>query len=378
MRTTTTTTTGQALTIGYPNSVAFMYSPQLVRVTGLAPDFAKITVTLTHVGSGRQHAETRAFHDGSVRFDISRIMQLLAPDVDEISKRLGDEAPSFAEPFLLSVSFDTGQMKTPLLDPQAEIIGMYGALDQGETYGEGFQRRLWVNFPQTFNLWADELPSQGFTFPPSAFVSAVRTPKDPCNEYDLMQTLQKNGFDNIIKTLRSGAPTKVWFTWRYEIKDGNEREVLTKRGTLIPDCSGRNDGTYLRWLNRRGEMSYWLFVNSKQRVTTSATDTFVRYYPGDPTVPEGNVFGNPQKASFREAREMVLGAVGLSREEYDELCDLASSPVVERLMPGEDSTTWQRVNVVAGTFERNIRRMTPSRQELEFVIELPERNTIQL
>jgi hypothetical protein len=39
---------------------------------------------------------------------------------------------------------------------------------------------------------------------------------------------------------------------------------------------------------------------------------------------------------------------------------------------------WQRVNVVAGTFERGIKRMTPNRQDLEIIIELPERNTIKL
>ena len=39
---------------------------------------------------------------------------------------------------------------------------------------------------------------------------------------------------------------------------------------------------------------------------------------------------------------------------------------------------WQRVNVAGGTFARNVRRETPSRQDLEFIIELPERNTIKL
>lgn len=118
---------------------------------------------------------------------------------------------------------------------------------------------------------------------------------------------------------------------------------------------------------------------------------------------------------------MVLSASGLSLDEFEDLCDLATSPVVERLvvidpedtgtdvvldgnLAGYDSTnvlvqtgtpdeveggdadtatheivnTWQRVNVAAGTFERNIRRRTPSRQDLEIIIELPERNTIQL
>jgi hypothetical protein len=39
---------------------------------------------------------------------------------------------------------------------------------------------------------------------------------------------------------------------------------------------------------------------------------------------------------------------------------------------------WQRVTVAAGSYSRNIRRRTPNGQDVEIVIELPERNTIKL
>ena len=350
-------------------------------------------------------------------------MQLLATDVDEISKRIGYwTANSLSEPFTLEIAYTDAEGTTTIATE--DIVGMYGALDQGEIYGEHTQRRLWVNFPQTFNLWRDAEGSVQFVTD-EAYISPNVTEGKPCYECSLMNTLSAVGESDLIKALKNGAPLRnLGLSWRSRIEDSNEIAEELRTITLVPDCSRRTDGTYLRWLNRRGEMSYWLFTNSKMRVTTTVADTFVRYYQGDPTALVNSIFQNPQKASYREAREMVLGAVGLSRDEFDDLCDLATSPLVERLMPdvlqedtevdivydGGDATTqdtdtliesaaeldteveggsastgavsqvnkWQRVNVVAGTFERGIKRMTPSRQDLEIIIELPERNTIKL
>ena len=419
------TSTVAGVRINYPNSVAFMYSRQPVIVTfpGGAAGATSVGVKLTCPLTGRTHTESRAPYSSSIEFDISRIMQLLATDVDHITKRFEDEeGTSLSERFELAVSYTQGQTTTQLLT--AEIIGMYGALDQGEIYGEHTQRRLWLNFPQTLNLWRD--PEGSVQFVTDEAYLSPNAPQDaPCSECSLMETLRAVEEASLIDSLKRGVPLRnLGLSWRPRIEEGNETTQTLRTITLIPDCARRTDGTYLRWLNRRGEMSYWLFTESKLRVKTSVADTFVRYYQGDPSTPERGIFQNPQKASYREAREMVLGAVGLSRDEFDDLCDLATSPLVERLMPGAlpgddapdtvydggDATTqepdtliesaagldteveggdastgksaqsdrWQRVNVVAGTFERDIRRKTPNRQDLEIIIELPERNTIKL
>lgn len=423
MRTTTTTTTGQTLTIGYPNSVAFMYSPQLVRVTGNAPTSSKVAVTLTHTGSGRQHTETRAFYNGAVRFDISRIMQLLAPDVDDLFRRLDyDTGESLTEAFSLRVSYISGTGQTTQILSVNDIVGMYGALDQGEIYGEHTQRRLWVRFPQTFNLWKDALGEVAFVLE-DAYVYPDITGNKPCHECDLIGTMQAIGDTSGLAKIIPGRPMRnVELTWRTRVEKGVEVPEEFRTVTLVPDdCK---EGTYLRWLNRRGEVSYWLFKNSQIRVTSAIDNNFARFYEGDPSEPVADAYTNRQKTDYREARELILGAVGLSRDEYDDLCDLATSPLVERLLPdvaeedtevdviydgghaktssnvivqsgegldtevdGGDARTgrlaasqyiWQRVNVAAGSYSRSIKRNTPNRQELEFVIELPERNTIKL
>ena len=441
MRTLTLTATGRNVRIDYPNRIAFMYSRQPVIVTFIsgAAGVTSVDVKLTCTTTGRTHTESRAPYSSRLEFDLSRIMQLLATDVDEITKRIDEgSGQGLSEPFSLEVSYTASNTTTSLL--KTDIVGMYGALDQGEIYGKHTQRRLWVNFPQTFNLWRD---SDGITqfVTDEAFVPTGAS-DEPCYECSFMDTLSALGEFDMIEALKRGIPPQTFgLSFLSRIEEGTETPQDLRAITLIPDLSRRQDGTYLRWLNRRGEMSYWLFTNSKLRVTTAVTDSFSRYYQGDPTVPENSIFQNPQKASYREAREMVLGAVGLSIDEFEDLCDLATSPVVERLMPNpdiqpeeqpsnpedteliyeggnaatqdaefliesaEDVDTeleggnaetreasraamlragvprpdkWQRVNVVAGTFERNIRRMTPSRQDLEIIIELPERNTIQL
>lgn len=425
MRTSTiTTASGRTVKIEYPNSVAFMYSrqPVIVTFTSGASGVTSVAIKTTCTTTNRTHTETRAPYSSKLEFDISRIMQLLATDVDEITKRLESAGASLAEPFTLEISYTDANGTHDLL--AAEITGMYGALDQGEIYGEHTQRRLWVNLPQTFNLWRNAAGVVQFVTD-EAYLEPIPSTKKACHECSLMNVLSALGEYDMIRALRNGQPLRnLGLSWRSRIEEGAEEAQELRTITLIPDNSRRGDGTYLRWMNRRGEMSYFLFINSKLRVSTSLQDTFVRYYAGDPATPQSGIFVNPQKASYREGREMVLGAVGLSRDEFEDLCDLATSPVVERLMPdvaaedldldtvydggdastksdiviesaagldteidGGDASTgkaagvinrWQRVNVVAGTFERGIKRSTPSRQDLELIIELPERNTIKL
>lgn len=427
MRTTTLTTAGPSrlqLTVRYPNSIAFMYSPQPLTVAsyGSAGSLA-VMAKLTHTGSGRSYTEERAFYGGVVRFDLSRIMQLLAPDIDQLFQRLDyDTGQTLTEAFSLLVTYqDTDGTTYTILDIN-DITAMYGALDQGEIYGEHTQRRLWRNFPQTFNLWRDALGEVAFVLE-DAYVYPDVQGTGPCYECDLVGTMEAVGDAEGLAQIHPGrAMRNVGLTWKARVEMGAETPEEFRTVTLVPDdCK---EGTYLRWLNRRGEVSYWLFKNSQIRVTSAVNNNFERYYEDDPSEPVAGIYNNSRKSDYREARELVIGAVGLSRDEYDDLCDLATSPLVERLMPGvpEEDTevdivydgghartdsdiiiqsgvdqetlvdagdaktgrsaaapyVWQRVSVAAGTYARNIKRSTPNRQELEFIIELPERNTIQL
>ena len=406
-------------TIHYPNSVAFMYSrlPVILQEQSAPPQVRSVRLELQC--EGRRHTETRATLDGRAEFDIRRAVQLLSPSIDDAPQR-ADAGQSLGAEFQLSLMIYSD------IEGEVEVLAatftaLYGALDQGEIYGEHTQRRLWLNYPQTFALWHDDEGELAFVTD-DAYIYPDADGVYFC-ERDFVQALKDAGETKLLQELRNGKPLlNLGLTWRSRVADGHETVENMRTVTLVPDNTRRGAGTYLRWLNRRGELSYFLFTNSKVRMTSTVSETFTRYYDGDPATYDGGVFVNPQKANYREAREMVLGATGLSLDEYEDLCDLATSPVVERLMPdaiedaptarvfdggdaagdaskiyldGETATTevgdgdarsgqvpvvnrWQRVNVAAGTFERSIRRTTPSRQDLEIIIELPERNTVQL
>lgn len=368
---------GLDMTVGYPNSVAFLYSPQQVRIECQSedPGALPVAVGVTHTESGRSHRETRYLYEGVATFDISRILQLLAPDVDTLFQRLnkGDGA-CLSEGFTLSVEYNDDDWHWLIEDEP--INAMYGALDQGEVYGGRTQRRLYLNFPQTFNLWETDSGSVVFYFGDD-YVSLVPTQDGPCHECDLVALLKKSGgLENFKKTLLSRPQLDVELTWRSRIEKGAEVAEPYRAMALVPDYCQPGEGTYLRWLNRRGEVSYGFFWNSQLRVTSSAHNTFSRYYGVDPSAPVAGAYINTQKQDYNEVRDMIIGAVGLSYDEYQDMCDLATSPLVEMLIP--EQSLWQRVNVLAGTFERNIRRNTPNRQDLEIIIRLPERNTIKL
>lgn len=368
-----------AMTLEYPNSVAFMYSRQPVIVTAVegAADVASVQLTVTAVSVGQaSHVESRALRDGRAEFDISRIMQLLATDADDVLRRMDlRQGASLSNTFRLSVSVTLGNGAILAMTGQPEdIVGMYGALDQRETYGEPVQRRLWVNLPQTFNLWRDgdgnvSFKVNGMTVTPTAAAGL------PCNECSFVDAMNRSGNGQMLSEMENGARLNVGFSWKSLIADGSETPQTYRDVVLVADHRCADEGTFLRWINRRGELSYWLFTNSTVKVTSSVSETFSRHYEGDPAAPVRKGYINPQKANYREAREMMLGATGLSFDEYEDLCDLATSPVVEMLV---DSDMWLRVNVAAGSYERRIRRNTPSMQDLEFIIELPERNTVKL
>ncbi len=429
MRKTTKTLTTPVLrtfTIEYPNSVAFMYSPQIIKVQLAALSVGgSVEVLVTHTPSGRNYAERRRLYATYVTFDISRIMQLLAPDVDTLFQRLDyEKGKSLTEAFSLGISYLSEGSSAPVSILDTTMTGMYGTLDQGEIYGEHTQRRLWYNFPQTFNLWTEKNGEVAFVLS-DAFIHPEVAGDGPCAECDLVGTmLASEDTSDLSKFFPGHYMHDIGLTWLNRVEGGVEIPDEYRLLTVIPDPARPGDGTYLRWLNRRGEVSYWLFKNSQIRVNTSIDKSFTKYYEGDITLLQSNTYLNTQKADYREARELVLGAVGLSRDEYDDLCDLATSPLVERLLPnvpeddtevdvvydggsasvqtsvvvesGEDQGSvaeggnaitgrlakppyiWQRVNVAAGSFARGILRGTPSRQDLEFIVELPERNTIKL
>lgn len=407
----------QAGFVDYPNAVAFMYSRQPVIVQcGLATYAASVTVKCD-TNDGASYTETRRLYQGRAEFDISRIMQILAPGPDRLLERLNGatDAP-MCEVFSLTVEVEG----VTVLDVQGDIQAMYGALDAGEAYGGAITRKLYRNYPQTIPVWNTRNGLYNFRIGPRTFTPTYSDSPALCRavtlanvpwldveigpgtpEYPLepMQDSGSSGSSGRSGSgggtaaasaiggliLRDGVPVEGSASLRYRLQDGVEYEAEARAVTFIPDASPKGRGVYLRWLSRTGEVLYWLFDRQARETVATVAETFRRHYEGDPATPTGDAFRNEDKCSYEEARRLTISAKELSAEQFDDLCSLLTSPVVDMYYEPEAHTGyaqtgdfWMRVNVEAGTQSRRSDRSTPKLHTFEASIILPRRNTVQL
>lgn len=405
--------------VEYPNTIVFMYSRQPVIIQVGPTENYQATVKVTcDTNGGASYKETRRMLNGRAEFDISRIMQTLARNVDEVLQRVDYEGGSaLAEVFSLEVRIGN----TAVLNLESGIQALYGALDAGEVYGQKTTRRLFMNYPQTLNMWKDVLGGfrtviEGIANTPP-YAAGAALCREVCPQSFLGAAL--------LTALRNGRAVQGTTSWLYRLQEGVQSTQTTRNITLIPDNTPRGRGVYLRWLNRRGEVSYWRFDKTQLETAGSAAESFKRFYEGDPAAPVDKVFRNEDKRSYEEYRRLGITTTGLSEEEFDDLCTLLTSPVVEMLYVAEEYTglgfvvnggtaaavgdgavdgqgaeanltgldggaaretqlhyseedRWVRVNIEGGTQGRRNRQSTPRLHDFEATISLNQRNTARL
>lgn len=361
-------TVPEAGIIQYPNAVAFMYSRQPIIVQCGNTGNYEVTVAVTCSTNGyTTYTEKRRLLKGRAEFDISRIMQLLARDTDKLLQGLDyTNGSCLAEAFSIQVMIGNNAV----LDTTCQAL--HGALDAGETYGAKTTRRLFLNYPQSINMWIEFFGTFNVKLGDTWYTPEYLKGGPDCREVNFMGFID----GSVLTALKNGLPVDGAISWLYGIKKGVATHQQLADITLVPDNSPAGCGTYLRWLNRRGEVSYWRFDNLQIETAGAVEDTFSRYYAGDPTEPVQSVYTNEDKRNYEETRRQTLTATGVSDEEFDDLCSLQVSPVVEML--GADGASWYRVNVDAGTQARKNRRNTPKLHDFEISITLPKRNTVKL
>lgn len=384
-----------------PNPYAvFMYSPFPVIVT--SGDMDSVTLYVRCTDTGRGHSETRRLHEGRAEFDIARVAQLLAPDVDDVfSMNLSQDGEACPYVSLdIYVNSAAGDVLTTLT-----LWGVYGAMDAlDERFGPQ-RRRVWVNYPQTLQIWKDSSDEMLLTddYINGDFYPALALPEGaPMTEMDLPLHLGEPGGLDLRAALKSGKTANVGVSCAFGGIDTLEEQNYYSLA-LVPDLTPLGAGTYLRWLHRDGTFGYWCFRNGALRADAGRRTTFRRHVEGNPAEAVNDRYRNGMKQDFRAARQLSLGAKCETLDEFEYLCGLAASPVVERmvivpleqrlidvdglamldsnslrLMVQGEAIRWQRVNVVPGSYARSVRRNTPSLQDFEIIIELPERNTVTL
>lgn len=380
---------GRTVTAQVPNFLTFMYSPQVVTVPGLDAG-ESVTVTVTNTATGESMSETKSYYRDAVQFELSRIVQILSglEPLDAL-KRI-DYSNTATKGMLQRFSFQiqaTGAQYTAT----AYSWVLPGAMDGGETYGIGRKvMRLFVNYPQSANCWTDSsipLTFNSFNRSYNASFNGIQDTdiqaaddicyNSKCSEVNVLRWLEAHR-PSAAASLKNGKTITGYYGVSFEVAGGSseQQDETNKQITLKPDL--RTEGVYLRWLGRNGEAEYWLFTPGKKSVNVAVRNSYT-HFSGDLAVPEGGVLGNSDFQDFSETRTITMGSNDVTLDEFERLCGLATSPVVEMLISNEPGNyLWQRVNVAGGSYERNIRRSTPGLQTFEITVNLPKRNTIQL
>ena len=388
----TLTESGRTIgTLSYISSLAFMYSRVPLLLSFLRPT-GRVTVTVTNQDTGESFQETRSTYNNKASFDLSRIMLYLAPDATSL---LSESRAGLAACTAFSVSLSIGSVEAWSLP----FVGIYGALNANEFYrynSEGLRgpvnRRLWVNFPQTFQIQNDEndefyyqteagpkiyperLNSDNFAYEDYLVQSLSALSDDDIDANSLLLQLKAGKYQTV------GLSTDRAINAQAEVVGGNAPFWLR----LHPDLTRRDatDVTYLRWLQRDGSIGYWLFRSGELQTTSEEAASFQRYNENPNVSSYWDDFlhfdGNQLHADYAETRTLYLSAEIRNRDEFEYLCGLLTSPVVDRLVDSETHEGWERVNIMPSSQCLSLRRDTPFSRTLELAIQLPRRDTIKL
>lgn len=376
-------------TLSYISQLAFMYSRVPLLLSFLRP-IGKLTVTVESQDTGESFQETRSAYNNKASFDLSKIMQYLAPDPSSL---LHEERNGLAAYAMFNVSLSIGSTEVWSMP----FVGIYGALNANEAYrfnaggaNNPVNRRLWVNFPQTVQIQRDN--DDAFYYQTESGVKLYPDGlgiDERAYENDLMHTIAlmaDNVADRLLCQLRAGNAQTVGLSnalaisAQAEVVEGNEPFWLL----LQPDLTPRHASgvTYLRWLQRDGSIGYWLFRSGELQTTAEEAASFQRYNENPNVSSYWDDFlhfdGNQLHADYAETRTLNLSAEIRNRDEFEYLCGLLTSPVVDRLVDSETHEGWERVNIMPSSQGLSLRRDTPFSRTLELAIQLPRRDTIKL
>lgn len=369
-------------TVTYQPELAFYYSQYPVRIYR-ASGVSSLCVRVKNTGTGLSHRESRYFYGNEILMDLSNIMRNLAPDASEMigaSRRL----PTF----LITIENEEGTVYHAF-----NVFGIPGALNANETYREHYaapkNRRLWINYPQTFDLHATRDGDKFFRIATDFVNIRYDDPHELSQEENLVDAIEAQGSTStlaVLSQLRAGQPQTVYLSNCFIVNRYGDR--LQKADSyplrLQPDNTPRDAAgrVFLRWLQRDGSVGYWLFYSGEEQSAFAEGNSFERYAfnPNEPSYLAQDLAefsSNPRQGDFKESRTLRLGAVLHNADEYDYLLGLLSSPVVDRLLPG-DRDIWERVNILPSSLARSRKFDTPTSRQIEITIQLPDRDTIQL
>lgn len=331
------------ITIKYADAVGFAFLPCIIKASGSG--VASIETTISRETRAHTYS-VEAFADNCI-MDYREYVQALFDGISfgNLDYTKVSQQSNLGAVFNISVKVKDSE-GSDIATFSYTTFYVWGAMRAGETWN-GFNRLTWfTHFPFSFGLYTNETSQilVGYEGAPNKLVkpgiagivdiSASVLPNEAryWNIYDYDGKIEQGTFTDV-------------FDLTFAMESGGKQSLLAR--------IERNDtekGIYLRWIDRHGFYRYWLFTQGDESRAISSETSFMR---NNLRGYDDSIFGflgaNGRRQGYSREDTIPLCAPLVDSETFDFLQDLASSPVVDMYLGGNN---WQSVTIKAGTYTK--------------------------
>lgn len=343
--------------VTYPEAYIFAHSrhtyidiDHLNDIDGYPEIGSKVTMTVTDRTTSRSYSETRRIdQNGKAVFDIGRFLQVFMDetlkDDCEFDYSSNSKMVSCHE-VAASLTFGSSQFWTETF----EVVN--GADEITDNWWDGQRRiRWWYNFPFTFDFRNIDEANVQKNGGASLTVNMPHVTPDP-HSYSRIRVNPKYFGNN-------NTSLMVWTTGGIGFLDGSFS--YTKQNSVLLSgigCVPSEKYLYLRWLNRHGELSYWLFYRDSVSRKTKENDSVRSYVKDERIGPDGTI-DNSLLRTLELESEIKGFTDALDGNDYEIVRQIFAAPFVDLYLPDQsvrlNKAVWKRLNIKAGTYQEELR-----------------------
>jgi hypothetical protein len=336
-------TTKNGITIKYADAVGFAFLPCIIKASGSG--VASIETTISRETMAHTYS-VEAFADNCI-MDYREYVQALFDGISfgNLDYTKVSQQNKLGAAFNISVKVKNSE-GSDLATFSYTTFYVWGTMRAGETWN-GHKKLIWfTHFPFSFGFYLNEASQilVGYEGAPNKLVKPGIAGIVDINASVLPSKARYWNIYDYDGKIELGTFTDV-FDLTFAMASGGKQSLLAR--------IERNDtekGIYLRWVDRHGFYRYWLFTQGDESRAISSDTSFIRNNLGeyDDTI-FGYLGANGRRQGYSREDTIPLCAPLVDSETFDFLQDLASSPVVDMYLGGNN---WQSVTIKAGTYTK--------------------------
>lgn len=329
----------EGVTIEYPDEIGFVFNRSYIHVEGSAVEIKAVTVT---IGEGK--VKYLAFNNSAMG-DYSELVAFAFGDIvyqPEYYKNTTTEIGKRLET-VINIETDEG-----VVGFSWTTFYLWGVMKQGERYNEQKNLNIFYGYPFTASVYVSGARSL-FVLPDGNHDNKqeVVIEQEGVYNFDLSVYGAKK-FVQIVDIDGRGNVTTFDETFDYTFGSITATVLVN----AVYNYCFYEKPVYMRWVNRHGNVNYWLFKMVEEDVDVTSGNE-VRNDLGKWASSAGWA-GTYGRRRTHERKEYVTLYTSLVDDEtYRFLMDITSSPLVD--MWNEESNKWQSVCISDGDYQRSLK-----------------------